>query len=356
MASLAWPVCYLILSVETPACTALVAKPARRLWPEKPAGSMLGGGDALLEDERHGLTRKPLGGDTAMPVDGPENGAGFDPGNRKPAVKREDGAVTGSAEGDADLTPRAFLIGLRAPERDDDPLPDALDVAAIEAHDFRPPEPAREAEQEQRPIPRVLHALAHGVQDPEQVIMQQRLGLSLSDPARALDAPQGGADDFRPAGVGQPSRLVRLRDGRDAADEGGDGERLRVGGQVGGHERRLGGQRAAPGREMGEVGPVGPACVVSDARLDQGGDLVGNRVRRAFVQSTARDEMLSGGVWSSTGPSPPSLERQSGSSGGPFVSRDKWGLSRVRMMPSTPSGPEVSVWSGFMGRPFRRRR
>lgn len=39
--SLAWPVCALILTVEQPASTALVAKPARRLWPEKPAGSML---------------------------------------------------------------------------------------------------------------------------------------------------------------------------------------------------------------------------------------------------------------------------------------------------------------------------
>ena len=33
MTSLAWPVCDLIFSVDTPACTALVEKPARRLWP-----------------------------------------------------------------------------------------------------------------------------------------------------------------------------------------------------------------------------------------------------------------------------------------------------------------------------------
>ena len=41
VASLAWPVCARILKVDTPACMALVAKPARRLWPEKPVGSML---------------------------------------------------------------------------------------------------------------------------------------------------------------------------------------------------------------------------------------------------------------------------------------------------------------------------
>jgi hypothetical protein len=39
MASEACPVCCLILSVETPARVALVAKPARKLWPEYPAGS-----------------------------------------------------------------------------------------------------------------------------------------------------------------------------------------------------------------------------------------------------------------------------------------------------------------------------
>ncbi len=34
IASLACPVWALILTIETPACAALVAKPARRLWPE----------------------------------------------------------------------------------------------------------------------------------------------------------------------------------------------------------------------------------------------------------------------------------------------------------------------------------
>jgi len=45
----------LILSEETPACVALVAKPARRLWPEKAGNVDPGSGDALLDDERDGL-------------------------------------------------------------------------------------------------------------------------------------------------------------------------------------------------------------------------------------------------------------------------------------------------------------
>ena len=51
----------------------LVAKPARRLWPEKPAGSHAGSGDAL-------------GADVAMSIDGSEDGAGFDARNGKPPL------------------------------------------------------------------------------------------------------------------------------------------------------------------------------------------------------------------------------------------------------------------------------
>ena len=47
-----------------------------------------------------------------MPVDWTEDGAGFDPGNGKPPVKGEGGAVASAAEGNADLTPRSFLVGL----------------------------------------------------------------------------------------------------------------------------------------------------------------------------------------------------------------------------------------------------
>jgi len=35
-----------------------------------------------------------------------------------------------------------------------------------------------------------------GVQDPEQVLSQQRLRRALRDTPRAFDAPQGGADDL----------------------------------------------------------------------------------------------------------------------------------------------------------------
>jgi hypothetical protein len=51
-----------------------------------------------------------------------------------------------------------------------------------------------------------------------------------------------------------------------------------MGGEVGSDEPRFSGYRAAQGREMGEVRLLGPAWVLRNARLDQSGDLVGDRV------------------------------------------------------------------------------
>jgi hypothetical protein len=53
--------------------------------------------------------------------------------------------MAGATEGGADLTPRPLLVSLRAPEGDDQPLPHALGVA-IQCPDFRPLEPAGEAD------------------------------------------------------------------------------------------------------------------------------------------------------------------------------------------------------------------
>ena len=54
------------------------------------------------------------------------------------------------------------------------PLPDALDVVAIERHDFRSPEPTGEAYQEKRPVSHVLQRTSHGRQDGEEVVSRSR--------------------------------------------------------------------------------------------------------------------------------------------------------------------------------------
>jgi hypothetical protein len=99
--------------------------------------------DPLLDDHRHGFTGQPLQSDAAMPVDRPEDSAGLDRRNGEPPVKGEHGAMAGSAEGDADLSSFAHLIDLRPAQRDDHSLPDALDVGAVKADQFRSSEPAR---------------------------------------------------------------------------------------------------------------------------------------------------------------------------------------------------------------------
>ena len=98
--------------------------------PRKAGSVDPGGGDARFDDERYGFAGQPLGGDAAVTVDRPENRTVVDPGGGKPMVEGDDRAVPGSAKGDADLASCAFLIGLRAAERDNHPLPDALDVRA----------------------------------------------------------------------------------------------------------------------------------------------------------------------------------------------------------------------------------
>ena len=126
---------------------------------------------------------------------------------------------------------------------------------------------------------------------------------------------------------------MRLGDSCNAADERGDAERPCMRGEVGGYERRLGGQGAAPGREMIEIGPIGPAGVLGDAGLDPGEDLVRNGVGSTDRAGTCTNWYVARPQVILDGPSAPSLERVSGSPEDPFVSRDKWGLSRV-MAPS----------------------
>jgi hypothetical protein len=92
------------------------------LRPEKPEASIpaaatrsLTMSDTASPDNRSGAARP-------CPIDRPQDRAVFDPGDRKPVVEADDRAVPGSAVGDADLPPRAFLIGLRAAQHDGYPL------------------------------------------------------------------------------------------------------------------------------------------------------------------------------------------------------------------------------------------
>jgi len=57
-------------------------------------------------------------------IDGPKYGTIVNPRCVEPSLKRPDGAVNSSAEGDADPPTDAVLVGLGAPDGQNDPLPD----------------------------------------------------------------------------------------------------------------------------------------------------------------------------------------------------------------------------------------
>jgi hypothetical protein len=86
------------------------------------SGVHTGGGDALVDNERDGLTRKSLGGNVAVPVDRPEDGTFVDAGDGKPSVKGLDRTMASSAERDTDLPTCPFLVGLGVPQHDNQAL------------------------------------------------------------------------------------------------------------------------------------------------------------------------------------------------------------------------------------------
>jgi len=90
----------------------------------------------------------------------------------------------------------APTIGLRAADHDDEPLPGGLQIKAINCAKLRAPEPAGEADEQQSAVSRVPNAVAHGVEDPKEVVAEQGRGLALLDSANPPDAPQGRAHEF----------------------------------------------------------------------------------------------------------------------------------------------------------------
>jgi hypothetical protein len=102
---------------------ALVAKPARRLWPEyrsKPAPAI------RSRTIRYGFAGEATNRDPPVATDGPEDWTILDPRGAELGFQHPDGAVNGSAEWDADPPADAVLIGLRAADHNDDAMSGAL--------------------------------------------------------------------------------------------------------------------------------------------------------------------------------------------------------------------------------------
>ena len=68
-----------------------------------------------------------------MSIGAPEYGAVLDPRGAEPVFQRPDGTVDGSA----DLTPDAVLVGFRPPDRQNDPLPEPLEINEVNRDELR---------------------------------------------------------------------------------------------------------------------------------------------------------------------------------------------------------------------------
>ncbi|MGO9772910.1 MAG: hypothetical protein ACLPSW_25845 [Roseiarcus sp.] len=120
--------------------------------------------------------------------------------------------MSSSAVWRSELAALAFLIDLAAANGDNQALANGFNIGAIERDQFRTTEAARKAYQQERPIPRVPHPRAHGVEHLEQILADERLGLILRAAPLSLYAAQRRPDDFGATRIGEPPRFMRFRD------------------------------------------------------------------------------------------------------------------------------------------------
>ena len=72
-----------------------------------------------------------------MSINGSEDRTLLDPRGVEPVFQRPDGAVNGSTEWDADFAPDAVLVDPRPPDRQNDPLPEPLEINEVNRDEFR---------------------------------------------------------------------------------------------------------------------------------------------------------------------------------------------------------------------------
>ena len=78
-----------------------------------------------FHDQRHRMCRQPSGGNPPIPADGTKDGSLCNLRCRKPRLERIDRAGISPGMRNRDLASPAFLVGLAAPNGDDEPPPPA---------------------------------------------------------------------------------------------------------------------------------------------------------------------------------------------------------------------------------------
>ena len=107
--------------------------------------------EPFFYDQTYSPSRQWLKANSAVAVDWPKQCALHNAGPSQPLFEGTRRAPTAPRERNADLATLADLIGFRATKREDHALTHAINVAAGQAHQFRPPKTSREPDQQATP-------------------------------------------------------------------------------------------------------------------------------------------------------------------------------------------------------------
>ncbi|MGE4305501.1 MAG: hypothetical protein AB7E24_15895 [Novosphingobium sp.] len=180
----------------------------------------------------------------------------LDPGMGNPVSEVTHRAPTSAPIRDGDLAALPDLIGFRPAKVKHDPLPDMLDIAAVEPDQFGSTERSGEADQQQCLIAQVDWPLAHSIEDCEKIVALQCPCLALGHALPPSDPAHRRFHDFCPAGIVMTKGTVRLRNcGEPPLDRRGSVGRSQIG-QILRQGVRWTGDVPAGCPEMGKVGRV----------------------------------------------------------------------------------------------------
>lgn len=199
-----------------------------------------------------------------MPIDRPKHRPSLDAGGGQPSVEGGDWACSSPGKRNSDPAPAADLIGLAAPDRDDDPLCYPFDIRAINCNEFGATEGAGKPDKEQCSISMLSQGVAQPGDHRQDVLSNRSRNPPLWAPVSAAYATHRQPNEIRLCGrsnavhgMGFPDRHQSARQGCHRQASGMVREILRDGPRGCRH-------RPAPGLEMAQIRFVGSLGVFGE--------------------------------------------------------------------------------------------
>ena len=135
--------------------------------------------DMPFDQRRDGLAGETISRDGPALTERSEQRSFFNLSSLDPCLYFPHRAPPAPRMGDANATASPLLVGRGPAQGDDQPLPDKFYVGQIEPDQFRPPQSACEADQQQCPVPLIPDAVTGLVEDRPEVLHHQGRGLVL---------------------------------------------------------------------------------------------------------------------------------------------------------------------------------